>query len=117
VFALGFTNGAYAVAAIGSMMGLAASGRNSSEGVRMGVWGAAQAVAFGIGGFSGTAAVDIMRKLVDVPATAYATVFIFEATLFLLAAMLALRSIASKPAVEQSNARLAPRGRLAMEAS
>ncbi len=93
VFALGVTNGAYAVAAIGSMMGLAASGRNSREGVRMGIWGAAQAVAFGIGGFTGTLAVDVMRKIVAVPATAYATVFIFEAVLFLVAAGLALRCI------------------------
>jgi MFS transporter, BCD family, chlorophyll transporter len=93
VFLLGVTNGAYAVAAIGSMMGLAASGRNSREGVRMGIWGAAQAVAFGIGGFFGTAAVDVMRKVVAAPATAYASVFIFEALLFLAAAALALRSI------------------------
>ncbi len=59
----------------------------------MGIWGAAQAVAFGIGGFSGTVAVDVMRKFFDMPATAYAAVFIFEALLFVLAARLALRSI------------------------
>ena len=93
VFALGLANGAYAVAAIGSMMGLAASGQTSREGVRMGIWGAAQAVAFGAGGLSGTVAVDAMRKLFAVPAEAYAIVFVFEAALFLLAARLALRTI------------------------
>ena len=61
VFALGVANGVFAVAAIGSMMGLAGSGREAREGVRMGLWGAAQAVAFGLGGFSGTVAVDLAR--------------------------------------------------------
>lgn len=93
VFALGLANGAYAVAAIGSMMGLAASGKTSREGVRMGIWGAAQAVAFGAGGFFGTVAVDAMRKLVSSPANAYAIVFVFEAALFVFAATLALRTI------------------------
>ena len=59
VFALGVANGAFAIAAIGSMMGLAGSAAASREGVRMGVWGAAQAVAFGLGGFAGTAASDL----------------------------------------------------------
>jgi len=48
---LGVTNGAYAVAAIGSMMALVGAGGEKREGVRMGLWGAAQALAFGIGGF------------------------------------------------------------------
>ena len=61
VFILGVANGAYAVAAIGSMMGLAASGQQAREGTRMGIWGAAQAVAFGIGGFFGTLAVEFAR--------------------------------------------------------
>ena len=50
VFMLGVTNGAYAVAAIGSMMALVGAGGEKREGVRMGLWGAAQAFAFGIGG-------------------------------------------------------------------
>ncbi len=52
VFVLGLANGVFAVAAIGSMMGLAGGGGPGREGVRMGVWGAAQALAFGIGGSS-----------------------------------------------------------------
>lgn len=89
VFALGAANGAFAVAAIGSMMGLADSGRESREGVRMGLWGAAQAIAFGLGGFAGTVAVDVARWLIDSPVAAYASVFATEAVLFLVSALLA----------------------------
>ena len=89
VFALGFSNGTFAVAAIGSMMGLAGSGTASREGTRMGLWGAAQALAFGLGGFSGTVAVDIFRHIFDVPVLAYSTVFFADAMLFLASAWLA----------------------------
>ncbi len=89
VMALGFFNGVFAVAAIGSMMGLAGAGRASREGVRMGVWGAAQAAAFGIGGFLGAAGVDVLRHFVGVDATAFMTVFSIEAGLFIVAAILA----------------------------
>jgi len=51
--------------------------------------GAAQAVAFGLGGFLGTVAVDVARQFVAAPVTAYAMVFIAEAILFLFSAMLA----------------------------
>ncbi len=91
VFCLGIANGAYAVAAIGSMMGLVDSGTQKREGVRMGLWGAAQAIAFGLGGFMGTAAIDLARALLDSPVAAYATVFTGEAVLFLIAASLAAR--------------------------
>jgi BCD family chlorophyll transporter-like MFS transporter len=91
VFILGVANGAYAVAAIGSMMALAGAGRTSREGVRMGLWGAAQAIAFGLGGFTGTLAIDLARHVSGSPATAYAIVFCGEALLFLTAAVLAVR--------------------------
>ncbi len=91
VFALGFFNGVFAVAAIGSMMALAGDGRPGREGTRMGLWGAAQAIAAGFGGFVGAAAVDLMRRLVADPAEAYGAVFLAEAGLFLVAAALALR--------------------------
>ena len=91
VFALGVANGAFAVAAIGSMMMLATGGRGAEQGIRVGLWGAAQAVGFALGGFLGTVGVDAMRTLVDVPAAAYATVFAIEALLFLVSAILALR--------------------------
>jgi MFS transporter, BCD family, chlorophyll transporter len=91
VFLLGCANGLYAGAAIASMMQLAASGAQGREGTRMGVWGAAQAVAFGIGGFTGTVASDIARHLTGSPLMAYGSVFVAEAALFLLAAAIAWR--------------------------
>ncbi len=89
VFALGAANGAFAVAAIGSMMELAAAGREKTEGVRMGVWGAAQAIGFGLGGFLGTLAVDVAREVLASSGPAYATVFYLEALLFIVSAVLA----------------------------
>ena len=88
-FALGFSNGVFAVAAIGSMFSMANSGGQSREGVRMGLFGASQAIAFGIGGFAGTVLVDISRAVLGSPVMAYATVFAIEAMFFLLAAALA----------------------------
>jgi len=89
VFSLGFANGMFAVAAIGSMMSQASDGTPSREGVRMGLWGAAQAIAFGGGGFLGTVAVDLTRWLVGSPVTAYGMVFVAEAALFLISVGLA----------------------------
>ncbi|MFZ5692697.1 MAG: BCD family MFS transporter [Pseudomonadota bacterium] len=91
VFLLGFFNGVYAVAAIGSMMALVANGAPSREGVRMGLWGAAQAFAFGLGGFLGAAASDVARHWLGSPAAAYGTVFTIEGLLFLAAAGLAVQ--------------------------
>ena len=99
VFALGAANGAFSIAAIASMMRLANEGRHAREGVRMGLWGAAQALAFGMGGLVGTAASDLARWLIGSPALAYASVFALEALLFVFAAALALRlSGPSQPA-------------------
>jgi BCD family chlorophyll transporter-like MFS transporter len=89
VFALGLANGAFAVAAIGSMMALASAGRGGREGVRMGLWGAAQAIAFAAGGVLGTAAVDIARQVFPEAANAYGIVFATEAIVFLWAAVIA----------------------------
>ena len=91
IFVLGLANGAFAVAAIGAMMGLAREGGGGSEGLRMGLFGAAQAIAFGLGSFIGTAMVDIMRALTPRDEIAYGTVFAFEGLVFLIAALLALR--------------------------
>ena len=91
VFALGFSNGVFAVAAIGSMMGLAGAGARSREGTRMGLWGAAQAIAFGLGGVLATLLVDAARLLVGAPLAAYALVFLLEAGLFLVSAAMARR--------------------------
>ena len=91
IFTLGLANGAFAVAAIGAMMGLAREGGDGSEGLRMGLFGAAQAIAFGLGSFIGTAMVDVMRSLTPQDALAYGSVFTFEGFIFLIAAALALR--------------------------
>lgn len=91
VFALGVANGAFSIGAIGSMMRLAGEGRASREGVRMGLWGAAQAVAFGLGGLVGTAASDLAHALIAAPAQAYAMVFALEGLLFVMSAVLAWR--------------------------
>jgi len=89
VVALGFFNGMFAVSAIRSMMALAAEGRGRREGTRMGLWGAAQAIAAGFGGLLGAAAVDLLRgPLADAPA--FAVVFSIEAALFIAAAAMAL---------------------------
>jgi BCD family chlorophyll transporter-like MFS transporter len=90
VFLLGSFNGAFAVAAIAMMMTLASAGGTGQEGLRMGLWGAAQAIAFAAGGFLGTVAVDLARALLSSPAQAYTTVFAFEAILFVIAAYLSL---------------------------
>jgi len=103
VFALGVANGAFAIAAIGSMMALAGEGRSGGEGVRMGLWGAAQAIAFALGGFLGTVVADLGRLAIGSAVPAYALVFALEALLFLLAARLAAtiaaarEEIASRP--------------------
>ncbi len=96
VVALGFFNGMFAVAAIGSMMALAGEGRKQREGTRMGLWGAAQAIAAGFGGLTGAALVDVLRlNLPD--AQAFGAVFLFEATLFIAATIMAAK-IMTRPA-------------------
>ena len=102
VFALGFCNGVFAVSAIGAMMGLAGSGARTREGVRMGVWGAAQAIAFGLGGLSGAVGVDVARGDGVGDAAAFRLVFLCEAALFAGAALLALY------ATQRGSARVVP---------
>ncbi|MBB4284368.1 BCD family MFS transporter [Roseospira goensis] len=91
VILMGVATGAFTVAAISSMMGLAGAGTRNREGIRMGVWGAAQAVAFAAGGFFGTLAADASHLVLDAKADAYGLVFAVEAVLFLVAAGLAAR--------------------------
>jgi len=98
VFGLGLFNGIFAVAAIGSMMGLAGAGKGSREGIRMGVWGASQAIAFAAGGFLGAVGVDIGRQFFAETSTAFLVVFALEAALFVAAAGIALRIGGVSPA-------------------
>ena len=71
------------------MFNLAASGGEAREGLRMGLFGAAQGVAFGIGGFAGSGLSDLMRLWLGSPVGAYSIVFAVEGILFLSAAFLA----------------------------
>ncbi len=91
VFLLGIANGTFAVAAIGAMMGLVSEGAAKRDGVRMGIWGAAQAIAFGLGGVLGTTTVDVVRWIAGSPLYAYSFVFIAQGCLFFIAVVLALR--------------------------
>jgi BCD family chlorophyll transporter-like MFS transporter len=106
VVALGLFNGMFAVAAIGSMMALAGRGRGGREGTRMGLWGAAQAIAAGFGGLAGAGAADLMRlRLPD--ADAFGAVFLIEAALFAAAALMALRIMDDARAVRPAGALVA----------
>ena len=89
VFALGAANGIFAVAAVGAMLQLASDGKSSGEGARMGVWGAAQAIAFGAGGLFGAIIVDQLRARIGQDSVAFQTVFAVEAAMFIVAALVA----------------------------
>ena len=88
---LGVANGAFSIAAIATMMRLAGEGGPGREGTRMGLWGAAQAAAFGLGGLLGTAASDLAHALLGEQRTAYAAVFGMQALMFAVSAGLASR--------------------------
>ncbi len=103
VFLLGIFNGAFSIAAIGSMMQFASMGSAKREGVRMGIWGASQAMAFGLGGIIGTGLSDIARIVLGDPASAYAFVFFLEGVLFVIAAYLSYQTRAQKEVSNISN--------------
>jgi len=90
-FALGVANGVFAAAAIAAMMQLVNQGRDGRQGVRMGLFGAAQAIAFGLGGLAGTVVLDLGRLATGSASGGYVTVFLADAGLFLVSAWLALR--------------------------
>jgi len=139
VFLMGVANGAFSIAAIGSMMALAGGPAAASnvegaegaaatgtgrEGTRMGLWGAAQAIGFAGGGVLGAAASDFARWLTGSPALAYALVFAAEALLFVVAARLAMSlrdaavsGPASAPRPAGSNPPLTPAAVLAVSPS
>lgn len=94
---LGFANGVFAVAAIGAMMGMAGAGGQNREGVRMGVWGAAQAIAFGLGGLIGAVGVDLGRSVIGSTSATFTIVFALEGAIFLIAAALAPSGMSRLP--------------------
>ena len=96
VIALGFANGAFTVGAIGMMMELAqASGEGA--GVRMGLWGAAQAIAFGCGGVCSTVLIDAVHYMFGSRVVAFAVVFTIEAMLFMVAARIMRKPAGATP--------------------
>ena len=103
VFLLGIFNGTFSIAAIGSMMQFASIGSARREGVRMGIWGASQAMAFGLGGIIGTGLSDIARIILGDPASAYAFVFLLEGVLFVVAAYLSYQTRSQKQTSNISN--------------
>jgi MFS transporter, BCD family, chlorophyll transporter len=102
VAALGFANGVFAVSAIGAMMALAGAGGTRTEGLRMGVWGASQAIAFGLGGLTGAVGVDFFRRIAPTTGDAFAGVFAIEAGLFLVAALLAAGAVRAQPVFKEA---------------
>jgi BCD family chlorophyll transporter-like MFS transporter len=111
---MGAANGMFSIAAIASMMRLAGHGRERREGTRVGLWGAAQAMAFGFGGLAGAAASDVARWFIVDAGVAYALVFALESLLFVCAAVLAwqvarLLPSAYPPATESQSLCSAPR--------
>jgi BCD family chlorophyll transporter-like MFS transporter len=86
---LGLGNGLFVIGAIGSMMRLATAEKGAA-GTRMGVFGAAQAIAAGLAGLIATGILDLARLVLPIE-TAYGTVFGIEAVLFLAAALVAGR--------------------------
>ena len=91
VVLLGLANGAFSIAAIATMMRLAGEGGPGREGTRMGLWGAAQALAFGLGGLLGTGISDLAHGLLHEHGSAYASVFALQAVMFAVSAVVALR--------------------------
>jgi BCD family chlorophyll transporter-like MFS transporter len=89
---LGVANGAFAIGAISTMMTLTADGGDHTSGLRMGIFGAAQAVGTGIGQFLGAAGSDVSRALLGGVTLGYGAVFGVEALMFTVAAYFALRS-------------------------
>jgi MFS transporter, BCD family, chlorophyll transporter len=88
VFLLGVANGAFSIAAISSMMKMAGE-QPQRAGTRMGVWGAAQAMAFGIGSLLGAVLSDAGRHVLGSVSLGYAGVFFIEALVFISAAWVA----------------------------
>jgi len=73
------------------MMALGGAGGRGHEGVRMGLWGGAQAIAFAVGGFLGATGVDAGRHAFAASSSAFILVFGLEAAVFLTAALIARR--------------------------
>lgn len=98
VMMLGLANGVFAIGAIGSMMALTGDKTDGRAGLRLGVFGAAQALAYATGTLAGAIGVDTAKAVLESPVRGYLAVFSVEAVLFAASAFLALRSASSERA-------------------
>ncbi|MDQ8162792.1 MAG: BCD family MFS transporter [Gemmatimonadota bacterium] len=98
VMLLGLANGVFAIGAIGSMMALTGDKTDGRAGLRLGVFGAAQALAYAVGTMAGAVGVDTATAVLASPLRGYLAVFSVEAVLFAASAFLALRSASSERA-------------------
>ncbi len=98
VMMLGLANGVFAIGAIGSMMALTGDKTDGRAGLRLGVFGAAQALAYATGTMTGAIGVDTAKAVLASPLRGYLAVFSAEAVLFAASAFLALRSASSERA-------------------
>lgn len=91
VFLMGIGNGVLTIAIIGHMMRHASEGGASREGLRIGLWGAAQALALALGSLAGALASDLARTLLPSGGAAYGVVFALAGLVFIVSARLAWR--------------------------
>jgi BCD family chlorophyll transporter-like MFS transporter len=91
VFLMGIGNGVLTIAVIGHMMRHASEGGASREGLRIGLWGAAQALALALGSLAGALASDLARTLLPSGGAAYGVVFALAGLVFIVSARLAWR--------------------------
>lgn len=92
IFGLGMANGVFAVGAIGAMMAMTAADASRGAGIRLGVYGAAQAIAYAAGSLGGGVASDLTIAGLGDVTRGYTVIFAAEAVLFVVAAGMALSS-------------------------
>ncbi len=92
IFGLGMANGVFAVGAIGAMMAMTAADATRGAGIRLGVYGAAQAIAYAAGSLGGGVASDLTIASFGDVTRGYTVIFAAEAVLFIVAAGMALAS-------------------------
>ena len=94
VFGLGVADGVFAVAAVGAMMA-GVGDRTGQAGLRMGVWGAAQALAYAAGGLVATGALQAGRAFWSGAGPGFALTLTLQGALFAAAAVLMSRRAAA----------------------
>ncbi len=82
------------------MMSMTGDSTDGRAGLRLGVFGAAQALAYALGTMSGATGVDVARGLLASAVDGYLVVFAAEAVLFTASAWLAMRSASRERATD-----------------